>query len=446
MVRSRVRGRELTRQDFLLLSAGAGAGLVLAGCGGSSSDLEKAGSGGKSYNGPKVSLEFWNGFTGGDGPYMQKLVDQFNSEEKNIDVSMNTVEWEIYYEKVPAAVQSGQGPDLGIMHIDQLPTNAARGVVLALDDVASALKLKESDFVPIVWQAGLYNGKRYGIPLDIHPLGLYYNKTTMEEAGLNPDDPPQTNDQYLAALDQLKGNGIEGSWISPFLFSGGLTFQALIYQFGGQLYNDDATKATFNSDAGVDALNWMVDLITEGYSPKNVAQDAEYTAFTNGDNAFMWNGIWNINPLNDIKDLEWGAAPLPQIGSEKGAWAGSHNFVIMNKRGQDPNKVAASKVFINWISEHSEEWAKAGQVPARNSVRDSQAFQSLQWQPVFAEEISYVNFTPPVPGIADVYTGSLDPAINEAVLLKKEPRAALDEAASKADQLLEENKQKYQAA
>jgi multiple sugar transport system substrate-binding protein len=268
----------------------------------------------------------------------------------------------------------------------------------------------------------------------------------MEEGGLDPDDPPQTNDDYIAALEQLKSKGIKGSWISPFLFSGGLTFQALIYQFGGQLYNADATKATFNSQAGVDALSWMVDLVTEGYSPKDVAQDAEYTAFTNGDNAFMWNGIWNINPLNDIKDLEWGAAPLPRIGSEKGAWASSHNFVIMNKRGQDPNKVAAAKVFINWVSQHSEEWAKAGQVPARNSVRNSQAFQSLKWQPVFAEEVSYVNFTPPVPGIADVYTGSLDPAINEAVLLKKEPEAALDEAASKANQLLEENEQKYQAA
>ena len=154
MDRGLVRGRRLTRQDFLLLSAGAGAGLALAGCGGSQSDLEKAGSGGKSYNGPKVSLAFWNGFTGGDGPYMQKLVDQFNSEEKNIDVSMNTVEWETYYQKVPSAVQSGKGPDLGIMHIDQLPTNAARGVILALDDVASALKLKESDFVPVVWNAG----------------------------------------------------------------------------------------------------------------------------------------------------------------------------------------------------------------------------------------------------------------------------------------------------
>jgi len=446
MGRGRSLGRRLTRQDFLLLSAGAGAGLALAGCGGSQSDLEKAGTGGKSYNGPKVSLAFWNGFTGGDGPYMQDLVDEFNSQEKNINVSMNTVEWETYYQKVPSAVQSGKGPDLGIMHIDQLPTNAARGVILALDDVASALKLKESDFVPVVWNAGVYNGKRYGIPLDIHPLGLYYNKSLMEDAGLDPDSPPQTEDDYMAALEDLKGAGIEGHWMSPFLFTGGLTFQALLYQFGGQLYNEDATEATFNSDAGVSALTWMVDVIKSGYSPKDVAQDAEFTAFTNGDNALMWNGIWQINALGEIKDLEWGAAPLPQIGSQKGAWAGSHNFVITNKRGQDPNKVAASKVFINWVSQRSEEWAEAGQVPARNSVRETKAFKSLEWQPEFAEELPYVHFTPPVPGIADVYFGSLDPVINEAVLLKKEPKAALDEAASKADQLLKENKQKYQAA
>src|ERR671911_579771 len=82
-------GRRLTRQDFLLLSAGAGAGFALAGCGGSQSELESAGTGGKSYNGPKVNLAFWNGFTGGDGPYMLQLIDEFNSQEKNINVKMS---------------------------------------------------------------------------------------------------------------------------------------------------------------------------------------------------------------------------------------------------------------------------------------------------------------------------------------------------------------------
>jgi multiple sugar transport system substrate-binding protein len=447
MVERRPSIRRLTRQEFLLL--GAGAGLALAGCGGGPQNnpaVQGGAGGGKEYNGPKVDLAFWNGFTGGDGPYMRQLVEEFNAEHDNINVKMNILDWtEQYYPKVPAAVRSGEGPDVGIMHSDQLGTNAARGVILPLDDVASALGLKESAFAPLVWQAGIYNGQRYGIPLDMHPLGLYYNKSLMEEAGLDPNKPPQTREEYEAALEELKRSGIQGSWVSPFPFTGVLQWESLLWQFGGDLYNEDVTEATFNSDAGVEALTWMVDLVKNGHSPKNVDQDAEYVAFQNGQNALHWNGIWQINAFKEVEDLDWGAAPLPQIGTEKAAWSGSHNFVIMNQPNPDQNRLQASRVFINWISQKSIEWAKAGQVPARRSVRESQEFQSLEEQSQFAKEVPYVHFVPPVPGIADVQLGSFDQAVNEAVLLKKEPKQALDEAASRANQLLEENRQKYQA-
>ncbi len=441
----RAAGRRLTRQDFLLLSAGAGAGLALGGCGGGSTNTQSAGDGGKSYKGPKVNLAFWNGLTGGEGPYIQDLVQEFNAQSKNINVSMNIVEWDTFYQKVPSAVRTGEGPDVAIMHHDQLGTNAARGVIIPLDDVANALKLKEADFAPAVWNAGAYNNQRYGISLDIHPLGFYYNKGTMEKAGLDPNNPPQTRDDYEAALQELKGNGIEGHWISPFEFTGALSFMVLLWQFGGDLYNEDTTNATFNSDAGVEALEWMVSLIEKGYSPKNVAQDAEFVAFQNGNNAFMWNGIWNINPLNDVEGLDWGVSPMPQIGTEKATWAGSHHFAIMNKQPLDENKVQASKVFINWVSQQSIEYAKAGQIPARASVRESQAFKQLEEQSIFAKQLDYVHFTPTAPGIADVAPTSWHTAINEAVLGKTEPKPALDAAAERANQLLEENRQKYQA-
>jgi multiple sugar transport system substrate-binding protein len=219
----------------------------------------------------------------------------------------------------------------------------------------------------------------------------------------------------------------------------------LLWQFGGDLYNEDVTKATFNSDAGVEALTWMVDLVKNGHSPKNVAQDAEKDAFQNDKNALLWNGIWMINIYKQVKGLEWGVVPVPQIGPEKGVWANSHNFVIMNKQPLDDNKVQASKVFINWISQRSIEWAKAGQVPARRSVRESQEFNALEEQAQLAQQVPYMHFVPPVPGIADVQTATFELAVNEAILLKKEPKAALDEAARRADQLLEENRQKYQA-
>ena len=55
--------RRVTRQEFLLMSAGVGAGFVLTGCGGGPQSNpavqqgQSAGSG-KEYNGPKVDLAF----------------------------------------------------------------------------------------------------------------------------------------------------------------------------------------------------------------------------------------------------------------------------------------------------------------------------------------------------------------------------------------------------
>jgi len=60
----------------MVMGGGATAGLILAGCGGGPEGNPAvggstgSGTGGASYSGPKVQLAFWNGFTGGDGPFM----------------------------------------------------------------------------------------------------------------------------------------------------------------------------------------------------------------------------------------------------------------------------------------------------------------------------------------------------------------------------------------
>jgi multiple sugar transport system substrate-binding protein len=171
-----------------------------AGAGGQASD-DLFGSGAE-YTGPNVSLAFWNGFTGGDGPFMRKMVDQFNGEHQNIKVSMNVLQWADFYPKVPTAVQSGNGPDIAIMHIDQLATNAARQVIIPLDPVAQLLELQESDFYPQVWQAGIYKGNRYGIPLDTHPLLFYYNNKSLQQGGST--GPPPTRASFEAAMKDMK--------------------------------------------------------------------------------------------------------------------------------------------------------------------------------------------------------------------------------------------------
>jgi multiple sugar transport system substrate-binding protein len=430
----------LTRRHFLTLTAGIGAAASLAACSGGSEAPSGSGAG---YAGPKVDLNFWNGFTGGDGPVMKDLVRKFNSEHKNINVKVTTYEWASYYEKVPASVASGKAPDIGIMHVDSLATNAARNVILPLDDLAKTLKLGAGDFSETVWKAGEYKGRRYGIPLDMHPLGFFYNKKVMARAKLDPEKPPQTADEYAAALDALKGAGVKGMWMTPFVFTGNMTFLSLLWQHGGEMFNADVSAPTFAEDPGVAALTWMVDLVRNGHSPRNVGQDADVTAFRNGKTAFNWNGIWATNTFKGVEDLEWGVAPLPQIGSKQAAWAGSHNFVLLRQRQPDNNKLSGAKVFINWISQQSLEWAKGGQVPARKTVRESSEFQALTEQAAIGQQVDYLHFPPPVPGIGDAI-GPVNTAISEAVLLKKDPAKALADAARKSGQILEENRKKYQ--
>jgi multiple sugar transport system substrate-binding protein len=263
----------------------------------------------------------------------------------------------------------------------------------------------------------------------------------LQKAGVS--EPPKTGDELMAAMDKLKQSGVEQPFWQSSTWPAHLMFMSVLWQNGGDLYNQDATEATWNSPEGVEALTWMVDLVKKGYSPKNVSQDADYIAFKNGKTTFHWDGIWQTQDLKKT-DLNWGVAPLPKVFDENAAWAGSHNLVITRQGNEDENKSQAAKVFIKWISDHSIEWAKAGQVPARNSVRESEEFKALEHQSTLAQQIDDVHFAPAVPGIGDAQL-EMEQAVGRAVLGKESPKQALDKAADRATKLLEQNKEKYGA-
>jgi len=438
----------LSRRRLLSLGGSLAAGAALTACGGgkSASDAAAGAASGKStfsgtYDGPKVTLSYWNGFTGGDGPFMKQMVAAFMKDNPKIEVQSNTVEWAQYYQRVPAAVQAGKGPDVGAMHLDQLATNAARNVIVPIDDLATSLNLSESDFTPQVWQAGIYKDKRYGIPLDVHSLAMYYNKDQFSKAGLSA--APTTDAELQEGLAKLKTAGIANPFWMPSRWPAHLMFLSLLWQNGGEPYAADGTKATFDSDAGVKALTWMVDVVKKGYSPTNVAQDSQYVAFKNNKLAITWDGIWQINDLK-AAGLPYALAPLPNIGGTQAAWANSHNFYITRQATGDDNKLNAAKTFIDWMSQHSADWAQAGMVPARKSVRDTAKVQDTVQGPI-ADQIDTLKFLPPVPGLGDVQAQTLEIAVADAVLGKQQPAGALQAAASKASKLMEANKKKFEA-
>jgi multiple sugar transport system substrate-binding protein len=270
---------------------------------------------------------------------------------------------------------------------------------------------------------------------------MYYNTDDLKKAKI--DKPPTDKEGYEKALDQLKSAGVDQPFWMPTRWPAHLIFLSLLWQFGGEPYAADGGKATFDSDAGVQALTWMTEAVKKGWSPKNVAADSEYVAFKNKKYAIHWNGIWQINDLK-AAGVPYALAPIPTIGDSPAAWANSHNFYITRQATQDDNKLQAAKTFIDWISKKSAEWAGAGMVPARKSVRETEEVKSSPQGPI-AAEIDKLKFLPPIPGVGDVQAQTLEIAVADAVLGKRQPAEALKAEAAKASNVMQANLKKFGA-
>lgn len=415
-------------------------GMALTGCGASSSGGGSV-SGSGDYTGPKVEISFWNGWTGGAAPVLvPKLIEKFNSEHKNIVVKNVPQEWADIAAKMPLAIKAGKGPDVAVLHGDDLATYAAQKLFLNADDIVKGLGYDKSKFPTGVFDKGNYKGVQYAVPWSVTPLGLYVNKDVAAKGGLTTVPTDQAS--YLAALDKLKAAGVQGEWVDGYVFTGTFEFQSLIWQFGGDLYNDDITKATFNSDAGVKALTWMTDLVKKGYSPANVSQDGNVKGFIAGQTAYNWNGVWQTTNTA-FDDLKWEAAPVPQIGTEKAVWSSSTHWVFPANKGQDENKTTAAATFVKWMNDNSAGWAETGELPADNTVREDPslltAYPNLK---PFMDELEYAHYETVAPGIAEA-SATITTALNEALTGKKDVKTALDDGAAKADQILKQNQAKY---
>ena len=140
------------------------------------------------------------------------------------------------------------------------------------------------------------------------------------------------------------------------------------------------------------------------------------------------------------------ATKVPQIGTKYAVWGGSHQLAMPVKKSPDRCKDAAWGIFVKYILDNSINWAKAGQIPANNRVRNSAEFKAIEPQASIAPSVEAVFFPPSVPGITDAFA-PLDEAIGAVMTGKTtDIKGELDRAAEKANQILAENKQKYGTA
>jgi multiple sugar transport system substrate-binding protein len=291
-----------------------------------------------------VELQYWNPFTGPDGPFMGEMVNAFNAEHPDIVVTM--VSQGEYYTQLSTAAAADTLPDVAIVHADQVPTQAFRNVLRPIDDLVTEMGISGDDYPAGVWAAGEVAGHRYSIPLDIHPMTAFYNADLFSAAGFT--DAPKTGEEFDAVAAAITSGDNKG-----FDITGGFPvqqiFQMMLQQFGGSEFNAEGTEATWNSEAGVLALQWMKDVQSK-YSEPNLEVDAELNAFKTGTVGMVWNGIWQTtNVTGDGVEFDGRATAIPQIGPKMAVWAGSHQFTMPTHKTLDPCKEQAASIFIKYM-------------------------------------------------------------------------------------------------
>ena len=106
-------------------------------------------------------------------------------------IDATTLEWGVpFYTKVQTSVAVGEAPDVMTYHASRIPLALEQGV---LDEITpadwEAMGFGQDDFAAQIWDGVTGpDGKTYGVPLDTHPIVLYYNKDVLGEAGLLTED------------------------------------------------------------------------------------------------------------------------------------------------------------------------------------------------------------------------------------------------------------------
>lgn len=332
-----------------------------------------------------VSVTYWNMFGGGDGEIMKEIVQQFNEEHKGeIEVKALTQDWGQFYTKLQTAVSGNTAPDLAVSHTSKLSELTDLGILEPLDAHAEAAGVDWSTFNPNMLEATVFDGQHYAMPLDAHPLILYYNKQILDDLGLlDGDGKPIIEpgpDGFVSLLEKIKAGAPQGT-INLGLASGGedpyRVWWALYNQMNGPpILDESGQKVTLYNEQGKRAAEFIANLFSSGLVPINQEKVGEN--FQAGKTALLPTGVWFTGTLEATEGLAFGAIPFPQLYDQPATWIDSHTFVIpKGKRGLSPEKVQASLTFAKWVTDHAAMWSKAGHIPSTTTALESEAFRSL---------------------------------------------------------------------
>ena len=320
-----------------------------------------------------VEIEYWQYFFEARVTAMDTLIDNFQAANPGITVKTNQFPYADYRTKVAAAIPAGEGPDVVQLFYGWLNDYVDAGLIKPLPTAQFAPSEIDQQFFPMV-QAMKRDGQYMALPTAVRSLALFYNQRLFDEAGI--EAPPETLEQLVETAKKLTKRDGAGN-LTQVGITSGMTAQdhhwwreVLLRQFGGEPYSEDNEMVTYNSEAGLQALQWYVDLAEKHKVTESTFMDEPQAAFKAGRAGMHIDGSFRIGALDETRGLKWGVAELP-VGSTGTQSNYSSYWVNAITSKAEGEKYEAALKFMQYITsdEAMQIWLEAvGELPAKPSA------------------------------------------------------------------------------
>lgn len=298
-----------TKRSIVALAASALV-LTLAGCGGGSNG-DQGGTG---------TLTIWNPQDNwrATSDYLREHLDAFEQMHPDVTVEIVDIPYGQFEARYAAGFSSGENaPDIFMGQVSYY----ARGLGVAQVAPDDLQDQWNENLLDVTAPAHQVDGQWYGYPVS-SDLGmqLFYNVEHFEEAGLDPDVPPQTFDdlrEYAGRLAQHNGDTVTRDGMA-IRYSGapmGIADKALpyIHAHGGRLYAEDESTADgyLNGPGTIAGLTYMQNLIHTDNS-SSLELGAPDDTFIQGLSSMTFREGWYQAHIEaNAPDLEYRIAPYP---------------------------------------------------------------------------------------------------------------------------------------
>ncbi len=425
-----------TRRRFLTTTASAGTAMYLAACGSSSSSsASKSGSGSSAG---KVTLNnLFQQQAGYSATDLAGMTAAFEKANPNIKVNNTLVAYEALHDKIIAAAPAGTY-DVVLGDVIWPAEFGSKGIVK--DISANVNSLPTGQIFPGALVMADYRGKYYGMPWILDTKYLFANGSMLKKAGVAPSEL-KTWPGVVSALKKIKAKGIvKYPWLGSWSQAEAVVcdYAQLLGAFGGK-FLDSSGKPAFQSGGGLQALQFMRMLITDGLANPASTSSLEadvLKAFSQGTIAMNLNWTFQLAGALDPKqsnvsknDVLIMHTPAGSPGASAPGCNGGQPLMITTG-SKHPNEaweyikfITSQPVQAGYVKDSLPIWAASYSDPAVIKTAGPQLVSVAKMQ------LPNMILRPQVPNY-NAASQALQVQIQNALLGRKSPQAALNAAAA----------------